>query len=310
MKTVFPRISLLSLLSLSTLLWGQAAATGNAAENAAGDAAAGGTGAVVSADTAAGWRPLFDGKTLNGWVERGLNGVFSVEDGVIVGTTKIGRENTFLCTVRDYADFELELEYKVPERMNSGVQIRSAFNPSKKPLPLLGVPPLPVSAADAAKGKGAGKGARKDGKVFASPNHVYGYQVEIEFRPGRTAGIYDEARRRGWVFPTTGTEQDAAFIKQGRDRSLFKPGEWQKLRVVCQGDRLRTWLDGVPRADVRDAASATGFIALQVHSAPPRDAGLQARFRNIRLRPLPPVAPPATPEETAAGDAAAHSAAR
>ncbi|MDR0535732.1 MAG: DUF1080 domain-containing protein [Puniceicoccales bacterium] len=243
-------------------------------------ASAAGGGPVVAAgqagavDKAGEWTELFNGKDLEGWVSRGLPGVFKVEKGEhgneIVGTTLTGRENTFLCTTRDYGDFVLELEYKCPEIMNSGVQIRSAFNPEMRRVELKGVPPLP---------------GKPPGKVFASPNHVYGYQVEIEFPRGRNAGIYDEARRNGWVFPQQNTQQDRDFVKQGLDRTLFKPGQWQKLRIEAQGDRIITYLDGVKRADVRDTASATGFIALQVHSSQSkRDIGLQVHFRNIRIQ--------------------------
>ena len=71
------------------------------------------------------WRPLFDGKTLAGWTQRNGTATYRVEDGAIVGTTKDGSPNSFLCTDRDYSDFELRFEVKVNDRLNSGVQIRS-----------------------------------------------------------------------------------------------------------------------------------------------------------------------------------------
>jgi hypothetical protein len=69
--------------------------------------------------------PLFDGKTLDGWEHRG-DGVFRVEDGVIVGENEKGRAG-WLCTIEEFGDFILELEVKI-ENGNSGVQIRSGFN--------------------------------------------------------------------------------------------------------------------------------------------------------------------------------------
>ena len=48
-------------------------------------------------------------------------------------------------------------------------------------------------------------------------------------------------------------------------QKAFKPGEWNKLRIEAIGDRIRTWLNGVPTADILDNADAAGFIALQVH---------------------------------------------
>jgi len=232
-------------------------------------------GSTAAGDDVAGanakWTPLFNGKNLSGWVKRGGNAPFTVENGEIVGTVVAGTPNTFLCTTRNYADFILELEFNCHRDVNSGVQIRSEYNAESK---LFGnLPPLP------------GK-ARKRKEYRSKPNHVAGYQVEIEFAPGRTGGIYDEDRRHGWVFPAQGTAQDEAFRKQGRDPAVIKPGEWQKLRVVARGDSLRTYIDGVLRADARDNASAVGLIALQVHSAGPRDNGKTVRFRNIRLLDL------------------------
>ena len=72
---------------------------------------------------------LFNGKSLDGWVQRGGNGVYFVEDGIIVGESRPNQPNSFLCTVEDYADFELDLDFKVDDGMNSGIQIRSASIP-------------------------------------------------------------------------------------------------------------------------------------------------------------------------------------
>ena len=73
------------------------------------------------------WINLFDGSTLNGWVH--LNGAhtFSVEDGAIVGRTveSSAAMNSFLCTTREFGDFELELETMIDPVTNSGIQIRS-----------------------------------------------------------------------------------------------------------------------------------------------------------------------------------------
>ena len=59
------------------------------------------------------WVPLFDGVTLDGWTQRNGTATYRVEDGVIVGRTKPGSPNSFLCTNRDYSDFELKFDVKV-----------------------------------------------------------------------------------------------------------------------------------------------------------------------------------------------------
>lgn len=72
-----------------------------------------------------GWVDLFDGKTLDGWTQRNGTATYEVVDGTIVGTTATGSPNSFLCTNRDYSDFELTFDVRVHDRLNSGVQIRS-----------------------------------------------------------------------------------------------------------------------------------------------------------------------------------------
>ncbi len=71
------------------------------------------------------WQSLFDGKTLNGWVQRNGKAKYTVEDGAIVGTTVLNTSNSFLCTEKMYTDFILEVEFLVEAGMNSGIQIRS-----------------------------------------------------------------------------------------------------------------------------------------------------------------------------------------
>ena len=50
---------------------------------------------------------------------------YQVEEGAIVGKTKPGSPNSFLCTDKLYGDFEMTFDVKVHDRLNSGVQIRS-----------------------------------------------------------------------------------------------------------------------------------------------------------------------------------------
>lgn len=68
---------------------------------------------------------IFDGKTLEGWTQRNGTATYEVKDETIVGTTKKGSPNSFLCSNKLYGDFELLFEVKVHNSLNSGVQIRS-----------------------------------------------------------------------------------------------------------------------------------------------------------------------------------------
>jgi len=91
----------------------------------------GSTGTVRAADADnedKDWTVLFDGKDLSAWrISRTAQWI--VEDGAIVlknRTDGTMRNVDYLWTKEKYADFILELEFKVPERANSGVFLRTA----------------------------------------------------------------------------------------------------------------------------------------------------------------------------------------
>jgi hypothetical protein len=187
--------------------------------------------AVRAQEAASGaeFTPLFDGKTLDGWEQHSGKAEYRVEDGAIVGKTVAGTGNSFLCTQRTYADFILELEFKVDPSMNSGIQFRSVFYPHE------------TEVAVGGKAK----------KIPA--DRVHGYQFEIDpSSRAFTGGVYDEARR-GWLFDLK--NNPAA-------RGAFKQGEWNKARIECRGDSIRTFINDVPAADLKDSMTLAGVIAL------------------------------------------------
>jgi hypothetical protein len=210
-----------------------------------------------------GWVELFNGKNLDGWVQRGGKAGYAVVDGVIVGTSKAGTPNSFLCTDRNYGDFILEYEMKADIELNSGVQIRSHEFTAPTEVDL-----------------GAGR------KMTIKANVVHGYQVEFdvnELERVWTAGIYDESRR-GWLYPgPLGGEADA-FADQGR--KLIKRNDWNKLRVEARGPSIKTYLNGELRADLNDSVSLDGFIALQVHSVGEVEKPMHVRWKNLRIKIL------------------------
>ena len=186
------------------------------------------------------WTPLFNGKNLDGWKQ--INGLakYEAKDGAILGSSVPDSPNSFLCTTKNYSDFELEFEVMVDKELNSGVQIRSESKP------------------DYQNGR------------------VHGYQVEIAV-DGFSGGIYDEARR-GKFLNAQGVTPEI--------RALLKEDAWNKYRVICQGDRIQTWVNGVQVTDLRDDTTRTGFIGLQVHAVGKRIDPLKVQWRNIRLRDL------------------------
>jgi Leucine-rich repeat (LRR) protein len=65
-----------------------------------------------------GWLPLFNGRNLNGWSPQGYNG-WSVANGALVGTA--AGQRGWLMTDAVYADYEIQLEYKLGAEGNSGI---------------------------------------------------------------------------------------------------------------------------------------------------------------------------------------------
>lgn len=125
------------------------------------------------------WQSLFNGKNLSGWTQRGGKAVYKVENGTIVGYTKMNTDNSFLCTKKDYADFILEFEFRIDDDLNSGVQLRSH------------------SLKSYMNGR------------------VHGYQFEIDPSPRAwTGGLYDEARR-AWLYPLTKNPAAQPAFKKG-----------------------------------------------------------------------------------------------
>jgi hypothetical protein len=107
---------------------------------------------------------------------------------------------------------------------------------------------------------------------------VHGYQVEID--PSDRAysgGVYDEGRRG--VFLADLKDNEPA-------RKAFKQNEWNKFRIECRGDSIKTWINGVAATDFKDSMTATGFIALQVHGVGKNEQPMEVRWRNIRIQDL------------------------
>jgi len=119
---------------------------------------------------------------------------------------------------------------------------------------------------------------RSESKPEYQNGRVHGYQVEIAVG-GFSGGIYDEARRGKFLNADKPTEEI---------RALLKENAWNKYRVVCQGDRIQTWVNGRQVTDLKDDMTRTGFIGLQVHGVGNRTEPLQVQWRNLRLRELKP----------------------
>ena len=207
-----------------------------------------------------GFTPLFNGKDFTGWKQHSGKAEYRVEDGAVVGKTVAGTGNSFMCTEQQFGDFVLEFEFKVAKDMNSGVQFRSQFFDKETEI---------VNPAETDEKK-------KTRKIPA--DRVHGYQFEIDPSPrAYTGGIYDESRR-GWLKDLKGNE--AA-------QKAFKQDDWNAARIECKGDSIKTWINGVQAAELKDGVTTKGIIALQVHGiGKGKKPGEEIRWRNIRIKEL------------------------
>ena len=101
---------------------------------------------------------------------------------------------------------------------------------------------------------------------------ISGWQCEVAPKGQDTGGIY-ESYGRGWLKKI---DDDKEYI--------LKPGEWNKMRLRVQGDRVQTWLNGEPMVDFTDEkiGEANGSIALQIHDG----GGIKVRWRKIQVEVL------------------------
>jgi hypothetical protein len=207
-----------------------------------------------AADEPAGFVPIFNGTSLEGW--EGKPEFWSVKDGVIVGETtaeKPTKGNTFLIWRQGTLDdFELTLSYRITGG-NSGIQYRS-----------------------------------KD----LGDSVVGGYQGDFE--AGTTySGILYEEKGRGILakrgervaIAADGTKTMGEPIGKTEDlQKVIKPGEWNEFRIVAKGPKLQHFINGQLMSETVDEQegkrAAEGILALQLHAGPP----MKVEFKDIHVK--------------------------
>jgi len=182
-----------------------------------------------------GFEPLFDGKSLKGW--EGNLKMFRVENKAIVaGTlkTKIPH-NDFLCTRREFENFELRLQARlIGKGHNAGIQFRSQRIP----------------------------------KHF----EVKGYQCDVGDMNGRSiwGSLYDESRRRKFL-----AQGDNDKVSPLVKLSTVRADGWVNLVIRCEGPRTQIWVNGLQTVDYVEKDKGIprrGIIGLQIHSGEPAEA--------------------------------------
>ena len=201
-------------------------------------------------------RPLFDGETFEGW--EGDQDLFRIEEEAIVAGTLDERiaANAFLCTTREYADFELRLRAKlVGEGDNAGVQFRSRRVPDHHE----------VSGYQA----DMGSVSRQWFDEFAGED---GAAAEPDAPALIWGALYDETRRNRFL----------AWADPDAVADVLNPGGWNELVVRAEGPRIQIWLNDVQTVDYTETSHIprSGVICLQIHSGAPAEAW----YQDVRLQ--------------------------
>ena len=207
----------------------------------------------------AGFKPVFNGRTLDGWQASEMS-YWSVEDGTITGCSTEQnpcKSNQFLVwQLGDVDDFELKLKYRISgtPAANSGIQIRSRIDEG---------------------------------------GHAAGYQADIDLA-GRFAGaLYDE-RGRGMLanrgqktsIGSDGKKNQSPLGDSDALKNNVKKNDWNNYHIIARGNHIILKVNDQITAEVTDNDKAqremSGALALQLHAGPP----MTIQFKDIQIRPL------------------------
>ena len=175
---------------------------------------------------------LFDGKTFAGW--EGNLDMFRIEDGAIVAGT-LEKEipfNVFLCTTKEYRNFELRLEAKLTgEDANAGIQFRSRRIPND--------------------------------------NEVSGYQADMGGESGEYStvwgSLYDESRRNTMLAIADEVELTKVLRPDGWNEYVIRC-EGNRIQLWINGYQT------VDYTEQDEEIPSAGIIGLQIHGGPPSEA--------------------------------------
>ncbi len=196
------------------------------------------------------FRPLFDGKTLNGWVDVNTGPeTWKAEDGVLKCS---GLPIGVMRSERQYENFILEIEWRhMKKKGNSGVFLWSDATPGKNRLPMgMEVQMLELDWIN----KGLGK-----------PQAPVGYISGELFGAGGLTATPENPRGK------------RSMSKELRCKGV---GEWNKYLIVAVDGNVKLSINGKFVNGIRDSSTKKGYLCLESEGSP-------IEFRNIRIMELP-----------------------
>lgn len=199
---------------------------------------------------------LFDGKNLSGWYmdvpdlqkDSSLRKPFIVRDGLLVS---LGTPQGHLISEKSYENYILEFEYRFAgEPGNCGVLVHAS-----EPRALYGMFPKSIEVQ----------------MMHSNAGDFWCIQENIQ--------VDDMEKRRGPKENWGVTEGKERRVKNLTDNSEKPLGEWNRMKIKCEGDRITVWVNGDFVNDGYGATAQKGQIALQAE-------GAEVEFKNIVLSRL------------------------
>jgi hypothetical protein len=217
---------------------------------------------LTKEESSAGWKLLFDGKTLNGW--RGFHSDKTPAGWVVEGGCikkipshgEMGQAGGDLITADEFGNFELSIEWKIAKGSNSGIKYLVSEN----------LPPTGKSAVSF------------EYQVLDDDNHP---DAKLGIAGNRTAGsLYD-------------------LIPASKDKKVMPIGEFNQTRIVVKGNHIEHWLNGMKVVEFDRSSedykkhfaeskfkNTKGFGEAKQGHILLQDHGDEACFRNIKIRSL------------------------
>jgi Domain of Unknown Function (DUF1080) len=197
--------------------------------------------ALSKEDKAAGWKLLFDGKSLNGWgtsTGKPMTGdAWAIED----GSLKAKAKPTFtedLFSKAKYGDFELEWDWKMSPGGNSGVKYKiqdhlylAGQRARGKKFELI----VDDFSKNRLTSRPAGKGQ----------DYVIGFEYQMIDNKANADALSASTHSAGALYDVAAPSKDAT-------RPI---GEWNHSRLVVKGSHVEHWLNGEKVVDASIAAN-------------------------------------------------------
>lgn len=199
---------------------------------------------------------LFDGKTLQGWYmdvpdlekDSSLRKPFVIRDGLLVS---LGTPGGHLISEKSYENYVLEFEYRFADKPgNCGVLVHAS-----SPRALYGMFPKSIEVQ----------------MMHSNAGDFWCIQEDIQ--------VDDMEKRRGpkenWGV-TEGKERRIVNLTDDSEKPL---GEWNRMKIKCEGNRITVWVNGDLVNDGYGATAQKGQIALQAE-------GAEVEFKSLTLTPI------------------------